>query len=439
MPVLAYRPPVIYALAPVRPTDPPRAAMPNEPIAIFSARDDAHGVLAHLRNLFPDAEVQSAGATWRAITVRLGEGKEAKALTFLHDPDSYAGPDWPRRKAGLSGSFPLLPAGERKTQLRSTIESLRFTLGTVFEPDYDPEGDDRLGVVFEVAQYLNGVLVSPSALRDANGRVLVGANGGADADCAWPADESVILTPTASTPTPRPGAARPPGAKRVARRAAVLMAVVGRGVVERELRLKRITDEHAAGMHDRLLEWLSSLRVETEFEPTEDALLQAATGRLSEPHFVGALWRVEGLAVLGWAMGRLDLPRYDELVSIDAVWEGLGFLETDQVKEWLTRPPLRPRDQLEPIRQQMALYGRRLDEFRQSPHATDFRSAAADGPFDGAPLELIDGDLALHGRRIDQAPPNVVEACRHIAAERGRAINWLCGGSDRYSEADVGA
>jgi hypothetical protein len=412
--------------------------MPNEPISIFSARDDAHGVLTYLLNLFPDAEVEMVGNTWRSVTVRLGEDRDTKAVTFLHDPDSYAGPDWPRRKAGLSGSFPLLPAGERKAQLRSTINSLRFTLSTVFEPDFDPEGDDRLGVVFEVAHYLNGVLVSPSALRDANGRVLVGANGGADADCAWPVDESVILTPT--PPTPRPGGtARPPGAKRVARRAAVLMAVVGRGVVERELRSKRITDEHAARMHDRLLDWLSGLRVETEFEPTEDALLQAATGRLSEPHFVGALWRVEGLAVLGWAMGRLDLPRYDELVSIDAVWDGLGFLETDQVKEWLTKPPLRPRDQLEPVRRQMHLYSRRLDEFQQHPQAVDFQSAAADGPADVAPFELIDGDLALNGRRIDQAPPGVVEACRNIAVERSRAINWLCGGSDRYSEADVGA
>ncbi|HET6573556.1 MAG TPA: nucleoside deaminase, partial [Fimbriiglobus sp.] len=47
------------------------------------------------------------------------------------------------------------------------------------------------------------------------------------------------------------------------------------------------------------------------------------------------------------------------------------------------------------------------------------------------PFELIDGDLALHGRRIDQTPPGVVDACRNIAVERGRAINWLCGEWDR--------
>lgn len=434
---MAYRPGVTYACAPVRPNDDPVAAMPNEPIAIFSARADARGVLAHLRNLFPDAEVESAGDTWRAVTVRFGDNGDTKAVTFLHDPDSYAGPDWPRRKASLQSSFPLLPAGERKAQFRSTIDGLRFALGTAFEPDFDPDGDERLGVVFEVAQFLDAVLASPSALRDAGGHILVGTDGGSDADAVWPADEEVILTPTRVAVRPG-GPARPPGPKRVARRAAVLMAVVGRAVVERELRLKRASPEHAAEMHDRLLGWLSALRVEAEFEPTEDALLQAAPGRLSEKHFGGALWRVEGLAVIGWAMGRLDLPRYDELVSIDAVWDGLGFLEADRVKEWLTRPPIRPRDQLEPVRQQMHVYRRRLDEFWQSRQTTGFQEAA-DGLSDAAPFELIDGDLALQGRRIDQAEPRVIEACRRIAAERGRAIAWLCGESDRYSEVEVEA
>ncbi|HVK18696.1 MAG TPA: DUF4272 domain-containing protein [Fimbriiglobus sp.] len=412
--------------------------MPNEPIAIFSAREDARGVLAHLRNLFPDAEVESASTTWRTVTVRFGEDGNARALTFLHDPGTYAGPDWPRRRAGLLESFPRLPAGERKAQFRSTIDSLRFALDTSFEPDFDPDGDERLGVVFEVAQFLDGVLVSPSAVRDAGGRILVGADGGSDADAVWPTPADVVLTPT-RTPVRLDGPARPPGPKRVARRAAVLMAVVGRAVVERELRLKRVSPEHAAEMHDRLLRWLSDLRVEVEFEPTEDALLQATPGRLSERHFTDAMWQVEGLAVLGWALGRLDLPRYDELVSIDAVWEGLGFLEAGEVRQWLARPPLRPRDHLEPVRRQMQAYHRRLDEFGQSRRAADFRDAVAGGPSDVAPFELIDGDLALVGRRIDEAAPEVLDTCRRIAAERGRAIAWLCGGSDRYSESDVGA
>jgi hypothetical protein len=413
--------------------------MPNEPIAIFSARPDAGGVLAHLRNLFPDAQVESAGDTWRAVTVRFGDNGDTKAVTFLHDQDSYAGPNWPRRKAGLQNLFlPLLPAGDRKAQFRSTIDGLRFSLSTAFEPDFDPDGDERLAVVFEVAQFLDGILASPSAVRDAGGRILIGSDGGSDADAVWPTHEEMVPTPV-RTPIRPGGPARPPGAKRVARRAAVLMAVVGRAVVERELRLKRASPEHAADMHDRLLRWLSELRVEVEFEPTEDALLQAAPGRLSEKHFANAMWQVEGLTVIGWALGRLDLPRYDELVSIDAVWDGLGFLESDQVKEWLTKPPLRPRDQLEPVRFQMYAYHRRLDEFCQTRQAMNFRDAITEGPSDVVPFELIDDDLALRGRRIDQAAPEIIDACQRIAAERGRAIAWLCGGSDRYSEADVGA
>ncbi len=417
--------------------------MPNEPINIFSARGDARGVLDHLKGLFPDAEVEAAGDTWRAVTVRFGSNGDAKALTILHDPDSYSGPDWPRQRAGMQGYFDRFPAGDRKSRLLATIGDLRFALATAFDPDFDPEGDERLGVVFEVARLLDGVLFTPSALRDASGRILVGADGEYDEEAVWPgADESVVqlapATPAPPATTPPP---RPPVAKRVAKRAVALTGVVARAVIEREVRLKRAVEEQAAGMHDRLLRWLADVRVETEFEPTEEAVLQAPPGRLPEQHFIDSMWRVEGLAVLGWALGRLDLPKYDELVDIDAVWDGMAFLQTDEVKALLARPPLRPREQLEAVRKQLLGYHWRLREYRHvAPKAMDFRAFSRDcwfGSFDVSAFELIDDDLALRGHRIDTAPPEVLDACASIAVERHRAINWLCFGADRYSETDV--
>jgi hypothetical protein len=416
--------------------------MPNEPINIFSARDDAQGVLSYLRGLFPDAEVRSAGGTWTTITVRFGSNGGAKSLTFLHDPAYYAGPDWSRQRAGMQGYFDRFPAGDRASQLRSTIDSLRFALGTSFEPDFDPEGDERLGVVFGVARLLDGVLFTPSSLRDADGRVLVGADGEADADAVWPMDDAVVLTPLrAAALAAAEGRPRPPGPKRVARRAVALMGVVGRAVIEREVRLKRVAPEHADGMHDRLLRWLTDVRGDTEFEPAEEAVVQSAPGRLHEQHFLDAMWRVEGLALLGWALGRLDLPRYDELVSIDAVWDGMAFLEADEIKALLAKPPLRPPEQLEAVRRQVLAYHWRLSQFRHvAAKAMDFEAFARDcrfGPLDLSPFELVDGDLALQGRRIDTAPAELLDSCCSIAAERHRAINWLCQGPDRYSEADI--
>ncbi len=417
--------------------------MANEPINIFSAHADPAGVLNRLRERFPDAEVEADGDTWKAVTVRFGEGERAAALTFLHDRDYYAGPDWPRQKAGMQGYFDRFPAGDRKPRLMATIGSLQFALATRFEPDFDPDGDDRLTVVFDIAEFLDGVLFTPSALRDAAGRILVGADGEYDEDAVWPRVGLVVEVP----PRSEGGEAdegdqpTPPDPDRVARRAVALTGVVARAVIEREVKFGGASDEDAARMHARLLGWLREVGIEDELEPAEQDVIARPPGQLQDQEFVNAMWRVEGLAVLAWALGRLDLPRYDELSDVDAVWDAVGFLKPDEVRSMLAIPTVRPPAELEALRKQMLGYHWRLRDFRWSrPQAMDFRAFAKDcwfGSFDLSPFSLIDDDLALRGQRIDAAPPEVFDTCCSIAAERHLAINWLCAGPEEYSEADV--
>ena len=59
------------------------------------------------------------------------------------------------------------------------------------------------------------------------------------------------------------------------------------------------------------------------------------------------------------------------------------------------------------------------------------------GPHDTTDLELIDNDLALQGQRIDRADDDLFGVCSSAAQERHQAINWLCWGPERYSEADT--
>src|SRR5262249_34321736 len=159
------------------------------------------------------------------------------------------------------------------------------------------------------------------------------ADGEFDEGAIWPVAGSLVQTPAeVATPVSKVDP-HPPAARRVARRAVALMGVVGRAVIEREGMLSRASVERAAGMHRKLLGWMSSVGVEPEFEAVEEAVLQSPPGRLAEQDFLNAMWRVEGLAVLAWALGRLQLPRYDELVDIDAVWDSMGFLQTDLVKD----------------------------------------------------------------------------------------------------------
>src|SRR5205814_495599 len=118
-----------------------------------------------------------------AITMEFRDGKK---LTITHDRDYYTGPKWPRQKSGMQGYFSQFPMSDREEQLLATIGSFQFSLGTQFDPDYEPPDDERLGAVCQLAHILGGVLFSPSALRDPQGRILVSADGEVDAEAEWP-------------------------------------------------------------------------------------------------------------------------------------------------------------------------------------------------------------------------------------------------------------
>jgi hypothetical protein len=59
------------------------------------------------------------------------------------------------------------------------------------------------------------------------------------------------------------------------------------------------------------------------------------------------------------------------------------------------------------------------------------------GPLDITGLPLVDGDLALQGKRIDRATADAFALAQSIAVERHLAANWLCEGPERYSQAQV--
>jgi hypothetical protein len=407
--------------------------MASEPVNVFAATVAPAGVRDAVLARHPSAAVEADGDTWRSITVRFGRGDSARTLTLLHDPDYYAGPGWPTQTAGMAGYFRRFPdpAG-RLPRVTAAISTFRFALAFRFDPDYDdPATDERFAVVCGVARLLDGVLFTPSGLRDAAGRLLFGADGRFDPDAEWPA-----AAPPAADRVDRPA---PPTAERVARRAAALAAVTGRAVVEREARGGAAD---ADAMLARVRGWADALALADELEPAERDLLAAPPGSLPVQAFVDAMWRIEGLAVLGWAVGRLPPPRYDETVNIDAVWGPLGFPNPAAARGWLAAPTLRPADELEAYRKQVLAFHWRLRDFRYvRAERMDFRAFAGRawfGPFDVTAFDLIDDELAIAGERLDRASADAVGTALSIAHERHLAINWLCVGPAAYSETYVG-
>jgi hypothetical protein len=407
-----------------------------EPINVFSRRIDPRGVVAVLRSLAPDVVVDGPDDDWREATVTLPRpGRpEPVRLTFRHDPDYYDGPGWPQQMLGMHGYFARFPDGGRKPDVLRLIGTFRFALATDWEPDLDPDGDDRLAFLFAVARHLDGVLFTPSSLRDAEGRVLISADGEFDPDAVLP------KLPPAAAAEPDEGEEdedepEPPTPERVARRALALAAVTARALLEQD----DPSEPWVAEFHRDTLAWVEAVGVGDELEPDEWEVIQRPSGRLDRRAQTDSTWRLEGLVVLAWALGRFELPPYDRLVHPQELVRSLGFPDADAARRLLAAPSLRPRTELDALRKQLLGLHWRLRDFTLRPQAMDFRAFARDcwfGPLDLTPFRLKDGDLALGDYAIAEAPEDVFEPAYSATMERHLAINWLTTGGV-YSRTDT--
>lgn len=423
--------------------------MAMEPITLFARIADPAGVARRLRELAPVVQIDGPDDGWRNAVVTFGKGKKKRTLTFTHDPEYYSEPNWSKQMSGMRGYFSRFPDTDRKERVMMLTTTFRFSLGTMFEPDFDPQGDPRLDLVFAIAELLDGVLFTPSSLRDAGGRILFGAGGEEDEnpDAVWP---RVFGTVSFTEPLgaamheksrprqpdePEPKDIQPPTPERVARRALALTAVTARAILEQDT-----ANPEAAGTYQDLLEWVKGLGIDDEFEPDEWKVLQRPLGKLDQRGQIDSTWRLEGLVVLAWALGRFEIPPHDELVSLNPLWKSLGLLDADGAKALLANPTLRPREEIGALRNRQFALHWRLRNYHVDPKAMDFAEFARTcwfGPLDISDLPLVEGDLSLRGERIDRVPPEVFSTAHSTAQERHLAANWLWEGPERYSAASV--
>jgi hypothetical protein len=422
--------------------------MAMEPITLFARIADPAQVARRLRELSPTVAIDGPDDDWRNAVVRFAKGKKTRTLTFTHDPAYYADPNWSTQMSGMRGYFSRFPDTDRKPRVMLLTSSLRFSLGTLFDPDFDPTGDPRLDILFAVTELLDGVLFTPSSLRDARGRILFGAGGEDEEDpnAVWPrvAGEVSVADPPgtamheASRPKPADAAGEatnPPTAQRVARRALALTAVTARAILEQDA-----ANAEAPRTYRDLLAWVRDLGIDDEFEPDEWAILQRPLARLDQRGQINSTWRLEGLVVLAWALGRFEIPPHDQLVELNPLWRSLGLLDGEAARALLAQPTLRSREEIGALRNRLFALHWRLRNFHIDPGVMDFAEYARTcwfGPLDISGLPLVEGDLGLRGERIDRAPAGVVSTAHSTAQERHQAANWLWEGPERYSEASV--
>ena len=419
--------------------------MSLEPINLFSHRIDPRGVLGVLRE-FGEVRVEGPEDDWETAELTLKKKwlRGAQVLQLGHDAEYYDGEGWPRQVMGMRGYFSQFPDSPRKPDVMQAIGAFRFSL-SVPTDDLDIESDDdRLAVVYAVCEHLDGVIFTPSALRDAQGRVLIGADGECDPNAVLPQARASSLPTLDDTedsvdlsgddePLEVPV---PPTPERVARRALVLTAVAARATLELDAPEMETPDVH----RERLLKWIDELGIGDELEPDEWEVLQRPVGRLEQQSFVNAMWRVEGLCVLAWALQRYDLPPDDELVTPPELYQSMGLFKADEAREILEQPNLRPTEELDEMAIHLLMLHWRVRDFSLRPQPMDFVAFSKKswlGEFDISRFRIIDNDLAIGDTAIADASPDEVQRVQSLAMERHLAINWLMGDADLYSDTDT--
>src|SRR5262245_37207066 len=238
--------------------------MAAEPISLFARIADPAAVARRLRELAPSVRIDGADDDWRKAVITFGSWIKKRTLTLTHNPAYYSEPNWSAQMSGMRGYFARFPDTDRKPRVMMLTTSLRFSLGTLFDPDFDPEGDPRLDILFAVAELLDGVLFTPSSLRDAHGRILFGSGGEdeEDPEAVWPrvAAEVSLSDPLGTVlqemsrrkpPDEEDEGPNSPTAERVARRALALTAVTARAILEQDA-----ANPEAVKTYQNLLAWV---------------------------------------------------------------------------------------------------------------------------------------------------------------------------------------
>lgn len=415
-------------------------AMAFEPINLFSHKIDPRGVVEVLRQSRFPLEIEGPEDDWSQIVVEVKKGglfRNRRVLTFGHHAEYYDGEGWPSQILGMQGYFSRFQEVPRMAEIMRMIRSFRFSLA-VPQHDLDIWSDDeRRSLIFDVCRHLDGVIFTPSSLCDAQGRVLIGAGGEYDPAATFPVVPNIeptdveVMEEDEEYQEPEP-----PAAQRVVRRALALTAVAARATLE----MDAPELDEPEQLRSQLLDWVAALEIDDEFEPDEWKVLQRPVGGLEQQDHINAMWRVEGLAVLAWALSRHDLPPDDALVVPSEIYPAMGFLDPTMGRSVLETAELRSSEELEAMQTHLLMLHWRIRNYSIRPEPMDFVAFSKQswiGEFDIGTFRIIDGDLAIGDVAIHNADPEHRSIVQSLAHERHLAINWLMGYSEKYSDTDT--
>jgi len=226
----------------------------------------------------------------------------------------------------------------------------------------------------------------------------------------------------------------PPAPVDVVRRALILSAVVCRSHLEnyKDEEYRRQTVEY-------IREWFDELDLWPHLEPSEEKIIRADFWTIPNWLRARGTWYVEGLAMLAWALKRAEFPPHDEKVDPIAVTDALGFLDPDAGK-MLEAPRLRKAVEIKAAREWVYDVHCTLRGFLHHDGDGHLAKWIVDYLRDLkiAPAKvMIKGHLAFKGKSLQKADRGELEDWEHIVCERHRAVIWLEGDEELFTELSV--
>jgi len=213
----------------------------------------------------------------------------------------------------------------------------------------------------------------------------------------------------------------PPDATKVARRALILATVCCRGITDHDI--------NAGDLAKKSRDWLFALGLDKELSNWERGILSTDFGQLQQRDRINASWLSEGLVILAWALGCLDLPAFDAQCDPSGTANALGFLQPTP-ETVLVNPVLRPIKELKEYNEFIYNVHWRIRDFSLSHRPYDFESLARKAwgePVLRHGLKLNEKDIQIGGQPLFKAPENITRNLSSITQERHRASNWLIG------------
>lgn len=213
----------------------------------------------------------------------------------------------------------------------------------------------------------------------------------------------------------------------------MLAAIATRALDEPDAGELRENDEPA---RQRFLRWFNECGLRDEAEPQELELLEASFSGLEQKARVNASWRMEGAAVLAWALGRAPLPSILLQCDIDETLSAVGLLRPRE-ETALAEPRLRAQEELDLCSSLYLTLHWRLRQFFLQPERMNFVEFAAQCDWaemrlDG--LQMIDNDVAVNGVPLTQVEQGRLRELHSIVQERRLALEWLAGFESLYSD-----